>query len=117
MAWWQFKLLLRLVLAGFAALSAWELQTRLRVRNRRLDQALDAGVVKASIVQAVEGGYRKHHAAVTREESGFVLSVTSLNERGDTERLVERFDSRQGLERFLQEKTVFRMGDFVRGRE
>ncbi|HEY4317197.1 MAG TPA: hypothetical protein VGN04_06320 [Herbaspirillum sp.] len=103
------------LLARLIWLRGWRAAQLMRMRIKRTkalqQSALDAKqVLKATVVMA--DGSPQLHAVIEREFNSYALTISRQDsESGDAESH-HRFQTIDEVGRFLEEKTVFRLGDF-----
>ena len=109
----EIKLALYLIGAVASAIGAHELKERVKNRNRKLKTGLDSGRLRATIVTDQNGDTVTQVATLQRADGRYRLFIETRSVGSDDPDIERLFDTRQGLETFLEENTRFRLGDFV----
>lgn len=110
-----FKLIISLIGMVVAAITAWELKGRIAARDRRLDKELEDGVMEAVIASEADDGRSVRQTATVQYSQGRYRLLLRSDASGSTQIVHDvEFADRAGLEVFLEQRTLFRLGDFVR---
>gem|GEM_PF-2207634 len=110
----ELKLIVYLIGAIASAIGAWELKNRIENRNRKLKEGLDAGCLDAVIVTDFDGKSIRQVATLCRIDNRYRLCIETEPRVSDDLNIKKVFETRRSLETFLEDKTRFRLGDFVR---
>ena len=108
----EVKLILEIVAGIAAAIAAWELKDRLKIRDKKLDHELSDGEMETKIISKIEGKEIIQTAKVRFDEDRYNLLITSSDD--SITPIKQSFASRESLETFLCEHTLFRISDFVK---
>ena len=110
----EVKWILSLIGAAASAIGAWELKDRIQNRNRKLDTGLAGGPLQATLVTGGKGCSVRQLATLRRADRHYALSIKAIPPSADCPTIEQTFEQKSDLEKFLAEKTRFRLGDFVR---
>jgi len=110
----EVKLTLEIAVWVVGAIAAWELKGRLKRRDEKLDAELVDGFMEATMLSTEANQSVRSVATVRLDDGLYKLEILSTADHAETIIVRRTFENRGALERFLNEDTKFRLGDFVR---
>jgi hypothetical protein len=110
----ELPLLIKLGVLVMTAVAAWELRDRLKNRDRKIDARISDAVLNAALVIQGPDGPIRYAATLENRDQGYELAISTDASGGDPLVTRETFSSKNEVDMYLRENTLFRLGDFVR---